>query len=98
MAKKFMYVCVGMLALAGAYHLGAENTVAQSLGDPVVGMDVLHMSSESRVTLVTANGDIYGTHIDAFAYQAGSWTYFGNPWGPVASEGSSLNDLKAMFK
>ena len=32
MAKRFFYVCAGILCLAFAYHLGARNAIAQGQG------------------------------------------------------------------
>lgn len=37
MAKKFFYVCAGMLCLSLAYHIGAERARAQTLGSNLVG-------------------------------------------------------------
>ena len=37
MAKKFFFVCAGLLALALTYHLGAQSVSAQGVGRYVVG-------------------------------------------------------------
>ena len=44
MAKRFMFVCLGILCLAFAYHVGASNAQAES-------------SSSTKVRLITAAGD-----------------------------------------
>ena len=38
MAKKFMYVCLGILALAVAYHLGAQSGEASYLDHSMTGV------------------------------------------------------------
>jgi len=38
-AKRFFYVCAGILCLALAYHLGARSATAQAPGDPIVAAD-----------------------------------------------------------
>jgi len=52
MARKFFYVCAGMLMLALSYHFGFTNATAQTAGNPVVSMPTEHVA-------VTANGDLY---------------------------------------
>ena len=44
MAKRFMFVCLGLLCLVFAYHLGAGSAQAQS-------------GSAGRIQLITASGD-----------------------------------------
>jgi hypothetical protein len=53
MARKFFYICAGMLMLALSYHLGASTAVAQAPSNPVVAM------SSGVQAVVTANGDVY---------------------------------------
>ena len=96
-ARVFMFVCVGLMALSVAVNQWTPKVTAQVGDQAVVGLDVLHMATESRVTLVTADGDIYGKHIDALAYTNTGWTYFGNPFGTVATESKSLGTLKSQF-
>lgn len=104
MAKKFMFVCFGILALAGAYAIGASNSVAQ-LG----GSDVVHVYTGNNVTVaVTANGDFYARVGQLAQYglgaepswgMSGSWIYKGNCFsGPVASDNSTLGDVKGLFR
>jgi len=38
MAKKFMYVCIGILALVATFHLGAASVRSQAEGQ-IVGID-----------------------------------------------------------
>ena len=56
MAKRFMFVCLGLLCLAFAYHLGAGNAQAQSGS---AGKIQLITASGDNVWVVTENDDIY---------------------------------------
>ena len=55
MAKRFLYVCVGLFLLAVAYHLGANNANAQSGGAKVR----LISASGPYAWVVTDNDDVY---------------------------------------
>lgn len=86
MAKKFAYVCFGLLALAVAYTIAARDVVAQ------VGMgDVVHVYLDTEgaypVTVaVTASGDFYGragtvdysNGVVNWSVPALGWQYLGN--------------------
>ena len=52
-ARSFFFVCLGILALALAYHFGATTATAQAPGNPVVA------AFATTSAVVTANGDIY---------------------------------------
>lgn len=68
-AKKFFYVCAGLLMLAGAYAMGARSAGAQG-GQPhtAVGATVYGQS-----TLVLASdGSLFASH-----WQDRSWQYMG---------------------
>ena len=43
MAKKFFYVCAGLLMLALTYHLGAQSAGAQAASLRVLGSDQFGM-------------------------------------------------------
>ena len=98
MAKKFMYVCVGLMALAGAYSFGAQGVVAQAGLNEVTAV---HLSggAESTTTVFTTDGSIYSRpgfpmHVSGKIIWAedGRWTYMGNTFGegePVHPEGSA---------
>jgi len=72
-ARKFFYVCAGMLMLALSYHLGASTAGAQGPGLGLVcrldGTDMY--STES---FCTPGGDIY-------QYWGGHWTKTSNVFG-----------------
>ena len=53
-ARTFMQVSIGILALAAAYHLGANSARAQA-SDPVVGLAY----GSSTLFAGTANGNVY---------------------------------------
>jgi len=55
-AKRFFYVCAGLLCLALAYHLGATNAKAAPPGNPVVAMCA---EGTGWILATTANGDVY---------------------------------------
>ena len=72
-AKKFFYVCAGLMCLAFAYHLGARSaTAAPPAGNPVVaaGTNGLHGGS-SYGWVVTASGDY-------FYFDGGNWRFHSN--------------------
>ena len=56
MAKKFFYVCAGLLMLAIAYHLGAGTATAQAPSNSVVAAQG---GAGGVSTVWTANGDVY---------------------------------------
>jgi hypothetical protein len=56
MAKRFFYVCAGILCLAFAYHLGARNATAQSQG---TGSIKLVEAWGGYIAVVDASDNIY---------------------------------------
>ena len=70
-AKRFFYVCAGLLCLALAYHLGAKSAGAQAPGNPVVGIT----GSSSYIAAVTSNGDVYLSSND---WGDGPWSFRSN--------------------
>lgn len=94
MAKKFFFVCAGILMLVGAYSLGARNVEAQVGGD-VVGVSSFVTTSGSYIVVaITNTGDFYRSE------NAGEdWYYRTNIFGgAVSSEQPTLDDLKSQFK
>jgi hypothetical protein len=69
MAKKFMYVCLGMLALVAAFHLGAQygqaGYVDHSGGEIIALLDT-QMHDYPKVLL--ANGEIWAYEFDLEAW------------------------------
>ena len=55
MAKRFFFVCLGILCLALAYHLGANNASAQGSGGKVR----LIAAAGDNAWVVTDTDDIY---------------------------------------
>ena len=57
MAKRFFYVCAGLLCLALAYHLGAANVTAQTRESGLkVGRYAVAAGSEQVILLDTTTG------------------------------------------
>jgi hypothetical protein len=92
MARKFFYICAGMLMLALSYDLGASTAAAQAPGNPVVA--VFNTSS-----LVTANGDIYeGSNSNGAVFL--NWTLRTNVFsggGPTPALHQSWGQVKARY-
>jgi hypothetical protein len=91
MAKKFFYVCGGLLMLALAYHFGATTATAQAPGNPVVGIAY----NSGILQAVTANGDAY-TKLPSSV-----WTPSGNVFGgspPVPDVQQSWGQVKARYR
>lgn len=86
-AKSFLFVSLGILALAIAYHFGATTATAQAPGNPVV-------AAGSNDVVFTANGDVY--------YNYGSilttWTLMGNIFsGPTPAQQESWGSVKSRY-
>lgn len=90
MAKKFFYVCAGIMMLAGAYAIGANGVQAQN--DPQA---VLAMSTEGNYAfVVTSGGDLYRS-----TNYGDSWSFVTNAFtGAVASESQGLDGVKSNFR
>jgi hypothetical protein len=85
-AKSFFYVCLGILALATAYHLGATNATAQAPSNPVV-------ATFGGFGVVTANGDVYQAQtgggpwtLESNVFAGGSTPTAQKSWGQVKVE------------
>jgi hypothetical protein len=95
MAKKFFYVCAGILMLALSYHFGAQSVSAQAVGNPVVAS--IPPTNSWYAAVVTANGDVYGS-ISAGGNLA-TWTHTGNVFtGPTPVQQESFGSLKAKYR
>ncbi len=91
MAKRFLYVCLGILALAAATHLGADNVRAQAGGDFV---GITSNGTANELYAITLSGDCYRS--DNAGY---TWMYRGNVLaGTVEARGTSLGDVKSKFR
>jgi hypothetical protein len=88
-ARSFFYACLGILALALAYHFGATTATAQAPGNPVVAA----WGTQWDGAVVTANGDTYFTN----NYGA-TWTRTNNVFGSATpAQSISIGQLKATY-
>lgn len=95
-ARTFMQVSIGILALAAAYHLGANSARAQVVsGNPVVGIADTPGLSQFNVTVVSANGDVYGAH-----QPEGPWQPIANVFagGATPVHATSFGELKVRYR
>ena len=95
MARKFFYVCAGMLMLAVSYHFGASTATAQAPSNPVVAT----FSNTVGVYLggvVTSNGDVYTT---SSGYPSGPWIHQSNIFtgGPTQTRQESWGQVKSRY-
>lgn len=94
-AKRFFYVCAGLLCLTLAYHFGAVSATAQQ-GSMVSGFTTLTTTvwpaGQNNFYVLTANGDIYGSN-------GNGATLVGNFWGgPTAAQRESFGSMKARYR
>ena len=91
MAKKFMYVCIGVLALMVAYHLGAASATSQPTGQAMLftgGWDL-------RLYVMTDTGEIW--HLPGRGSDWDYWaTWPGTP--PTTTEPSTWGKIKAKWQ
>jgi len=98
MAKKFMFVCAGILMLAGAFAIGARSVEAQVGDQEIVSMVFLPSGSGhnlDRLYATTAGGDVYYRHFGS----TGEWVYWESIFGGmVSSENSNLGGVKSQYR
>ena len=60
-ARTFFFVSLGILALAGAFHLGARSAQGQVAGSPIALITSVEIPGEpgSRPSLILENGDVW---------------------------------------
>jgi len=58
MAKRFLFVCAGLLCLALSYHLGARNATAQAPSGSVTAMAYTGASYQTCL-VATTSGDLF---------------------------------------
>ena len=92
MARKFFYICAGMLMLALSFYLGATTATAQAPGNPVVG--IAPGTSSGYYVSVAANGDCYFS--DTYG---GLWRRAGNVFtgGATPAQQESWGQLKSRY-
>ena len=96
MARKFFYVCAGMLMLALSYHFGASTATAQASGNLVVAVTNFAQPAEAHSFLaVTASGDAYVT-----SSNGNTWVFSGNLFGgaPTPALHESWGQVKARYR
>ena len=90
MAKRFMYVCFGILALLVAYHLGASSAQSQAGTFVSIGGN----SRDTAMFLLTDCGDCYMLDM---SYSPHRWVYMGNPTGGTPTQSTTWGAIKAEF-
>jgi hypothetical protein len=65
MAKRFFFVCAGILCLALAYHLGANTATAQTEAKGSIKfVEPINDPKATRAWIVNDNDDIYVIDVD----------------------------------
>ena len=92
MARRFLFVSLGILALSLAYQIGASRTEAQASGAPFVAL--AHDASQGQFFYALASdGDVWRFNNSSFTP-----TFVGNVLsGPVPVEGSTWGEIKSKF-
>lgn len=95
-AKKFFYVCAGILLLALSYHFGAKNATAQAGGN-VIGVAAYFYSAGQvgEYVVATAGEDVYRKQ------GSGAWQYQGNALGagPTSvQETTTVGQIKDRYR
>ena len=80
LAKRFFYVCAGLLCLTIAFQMGPKSAGAQA-GSSVTGFAV--NSTNSAFFVLTANGDVFASD-NATLASGGPARLQGNFWGGYA--------------
>ena len=100
MAKRFMFVCLGLLALAVAYHLGAAKAESNT-GSPFVSLCSYNSAGTTGVFLaLTEDGTIYIARPSSYPWgdPFPQWQVWGQiPTGGTATQSSTWGQIKAQF-
>jgi hypothetical protein len=96
MAKRFFYVCGGILMLALANHFGATNAGAQAGATPV---GLTAAGSDAIIYAMTPNGDLHRRRVSVDA-QFYALEYVGNFWSgsPTPVQPTSFGALKVKYR
>jgi hypothetical protein len=93
-AKRFFYVCAGILMLAVSYHFGATSATAQA-GSNVTGITY---SGAGSMFVLTGNGDLY-SNSDARISQGLPASLVGNFWGGATpARATTFGAIKARYR
>jgi len=93
MARKFFYVCAGLLCLAIAFQMGVKSAGAQA-GSGFVGISADTGLSHTYLAL-EANGQVYET-----TNQGTTWTYRGNAYSnaPTPTQHRTFGQVKEQYR
>src|SRR3989442_4698196 len=98
MARRFFYVCAGLLCLVIAYDFGAVTGHAQA-NSPVAGVTGTYndLYGFADCVVMTPNGDVYYRRV---CTSAPAPTYVGNFWAgaPTPTKQESWGRLKARYR
>ena len=101
MAKRFLCVCLGLLALAVAYHLGATKAESYS-GSPFVSLCTSTQAGSTQAYFaLTEDGTIYTAFVGIIYPDTPfpPWQVWGQiPTGGTATQSSTWGQIKAQFK
>jgi hypothetical protein len=90
MAKKFMYVCLGILALVVAYHLGAQYGQAGYVDYVPDGIVAIFSSGAGYVVL--DNGEVW--HIET---SGNTWVFDADMTSRLADSGVPISQMKFIW-
>lgn len=91
-AKSFLFISLGVLALAVAYHFGATSATAQGSGYFVSITN--YGTTNAGFVAMTSTGEVYITYD-----QAATWTYRGSVLGgPVPALRESWGAVKQRYR
>lgn len=100
-AKRFFYVCAGLLLLVVAYTLGASKAQSQGTTNKVVGVAAGDYATTGHLVIaMTENGDWYWnrTH-DNTGWPNQAWMFGGNVFGgTISTQPTSWSKVKGDFK
>jgi hypothetical protein len=100
MAKRFFYVCMGILALAVAYHLGAAKAESYT-GSPFVSLTTYAGGGSTYAFLaLTEDGTVYcGPNTgDPSVSPFPTWQVWGQiPTGATATQSTTWGQIKTQL-
>jgi len=80
MARKFFYVCAGLLCLAIAYQMGVRNASAQGVVGRIVGFTDFRTVWPSAPVVMLENGDVWSREWSGNDFTSPPH-FLGNFWG-----------------
>ncbi|MFC1800026.1 hypothetical protein ACFL2Z_03840 [Candidatus Eisenbacteria bacterium] len=98
MARKFMFVCFGILALAVAFHLGAESADSQGTG-AFTGFSVIYVPDEGTYSFLALqeDGTLYWGAVYGPWHWPTEWLTLGQiPYG-TATQSTTWGEIKAEY-